>query len=119
MTGVDRGVTRPRWADLVDSDGEAAAGDVCVTVMLECGGRAYVVMESRDTIADLNVWIEKSQGLPRNSFALSHDGQYITRRRPMYTFPPACVLRLVSRIKDGQLRGMPLMRYNSHVKTKG
>ena len=118
MTGVDRGLTRLRWVDLVDCDGEEA-GDVCVTVRLEGGGSAYVVMESRDSIADLNLWIEKAQGLPRNSFALSHDGQYLTRRRSMATLAPACVLHLVSRVKDGQLRGMPLMRYNSHVKTKG
>ena len=63
MTGVDRGVIRPRWADLVDSDGEAAAGDVCVTVRLDGGGSACVVMESRDSIADLNVWIEKNPGI--------------------------------------------------------
>ena len=89
MTGVDRGVApRPRWADLVDTDGDAGddpttlsleelieeADAICVSVRMEGGGSAYVAMQPRDTVSDLNLWIEKTQGLRRNSFALSHNG---------------------------------------------
>ena len=81
MIGADIGTVRPRWVDLADEveaeveEEEEEEEDVCVTVRLPSGSSAYVVMEARDTVADLNAWIEKSQGLPRNSFALSHDGQ--------------------------------------------
>ena len=133
MTGVGRGVVpRPRWADLVDTDGGAGddpttlsleelieeADDICVSVRLDDGGSVYVAVQPRDTVGDLNLWIEKTQGLRCNSFALSRNGEHLTRRRPMATLAPACVLHLTSRVEDGRPRGMPLFRCNSRAKTK-
>ncbi len=75
MISADRGIIRRRWADLVDEFGhedEAEEEDVCVTERLPDVRSNYVVMEARDTVADLNLWIKKTQGLPRTSFVLSH-----------------------------------------------
>ena len=94
------------------------ADAICVSVRLEGGGSAYVAMQPLDTVGDLNHWIEKTQGLRRNSFALSHDREFLTRRRPMATHAPACVLHLTSRVDDGRPRGMPVARCNSWAKTK-
>ena len=122
-----------RWADLSDSEASDQLDELIgadsegsddhdeltvATVRVEDGGSVYVAMQPRDTVGDLNLWIEKTQGLLRNSFALSHNGEYLTRRRPMATLAPACVLHLTSRVEDGRPRGMPLLRCNSRAKTK-
>ena len=125
MSGVGD-APRPRWADLDDDDPTTLsleefieeADALCVSVRLEDGGSVYVAMQPRDTVGDLNLWIEKTQGLWRNSFALSHNGEYLTRRRSMATLAPACVLHLTSRVEDGWPRGMPLLCCNSRAKTK-
>ena len=123
MIGADIGTVRPRRVDLVDEvevEEEEEEEDVCVTVRLPSGSSAYVVMEVRDTVADLNTWIEKTQGMPRDSFVLSHNGEYLTRRRPMATVGPARVLYLTSRTEpNGAPRGMLVLRHNSCVKRKG
>ena len=65
MIGADTGIVRPRWVDLADeveAEVEEEEEDVCVTVRLPSGSSAYVVMEARDTVADLNIWIEKHRG---------------------------------------------------------
>ena len=117
---MDKGVVRPRWTDVTDDEevgGEEE--DVCVTVRLPSGDSEYVVMEARDTVPDLSVWIEKTLGLSRTSFVLSHNGEYLTRRRSMATRAPVCVLHLKSRTEpSGHPRGMLVLRHNSYVKRK-
>ena len=98
MIRVGKGVVRPRWADVTDDDEvEEEEEDVCITMRLPSGDSTYAVMEACDTIADMNLWIEKTLRMPRTSFVLIHNGEYLTRRWSMATLAPACVLSLTSR----------------------
>ena len=56
-----------RWADIVDEE-------VFVTVRLPDGKNTHVSMAQNSTISELNQWIEKTEGLPRQSFVLSDEG---------------------------------------------
>ena len=94
---------RPRWADVVD-DG------LFVTVRLPSGKTTNVVMENDSLIQDLNKWIEDTEKIPRNSFALSHRGEYLTRRVPMATLDPSYELQVTLRFLNGRPRGMAVGR---------
>ena len=121
MTGVDRGVVgRARWADLSDYDEEEKnelidASDTVVVVLRSVYGSACVAMRPEDTVESLNLWLEKTKGIKRNSFVLSHNGVFLTRRQTLQAFAPACILQLTSRVENnGTPRGLPV----ANVKTK-
>ena len=67
-------------------------------------------MAQNSTISELNQWIEKTQGLPRQSFALSDEGGYLKRQRLLETIEPPRELLLTKRVVDGVPRGMVLRR---------
>ena len=54
-----------RWADITD--------EIFVTVRID-GKKTHVSMAQNSTISELNQWIEKTEGLPRQSFVLSDEG---------------------------------------------
>ncbi len=99
----------------VDCEDEAEEEDVCITV----GRSIYLVTEASDTVADLSLWSEKTQGMPHKSCVLSHGGEYLIRRRSMAALAPACVLRLATQTEGGRPRGMLVLRRNTYVKTNG
>ncbi len=96
-----------RWADIVDEEEQQ---NIFVTVRLPGGKSTYVMMERNSTISELNMWIETTQRLHRNSFVLSDEGGYLKRQRAMETLTPPCELLLTKRVVDGVPRGMVLRR---------
>ena len=98
-----------RWADIVDeSESESEDEGVFVTVRLPNGRSTHVVMEVGASIGELNQWIQDTEGIHRNSFALSYRGQYLTRQILVPT--PSCELHLVKRLDNGRPRGTALGR---------
>ena len=97
----------PRWADISD-ESESEDEGTFVTVRLPDGRSTHVVMEAGALIGELNQWIQDTEGIHRNSFALSCRGQYLTRRIPVPT--PSCELPLVKRLDKGRPRGTVLGR---------
>ena len=116
MTGLVDGPHR-RWVDLVDEENEPEEEEVFVTIRLPSGKSTHVVMEARDTVSDLNKWLEKTEGLSLQSFVLSHNGQYLTRRLPMASLGASCELHMTMRTQSNGLpRGMLVLRNNCYVK---
>ena len=99
-----------RWADIADESEENESEDegVFVTVRLPNGRSTHVVMEAGALIGELNQWIQDTEGIHRNSFALSCRGQYLTRQ--ILVPAPSCELHLVKRLDKGRPRGMALRR---------
>ena len=91
-----------RWADIVDEE-------VFVTVRID-GKNTHVSMAQNSTISELNQWIEKTEGLPRQSFVLSDEGGYLKRQRVLETIAEPRELLLTTRVVDGVPRGMVLRR---------
>ncbi len=125
MVSVNKGVVRPRWADVTGDDNaddeaeEEEEEDVFVSVRLPNSSSAYVAMEARDTVSNLNLWLEKTLGAPGTSFVLRQNGECLTRRRSMARLAPACVLRLTSRTKpSGHPRGMLVLHERPFVKRR-
>ncbi len=91
-----------RWADIVD--------ELFVTVRLPGGKSTSVTMAQNSTISELNQWIEKTEGLLRQSFVLSDEGGYLKRQRVLETIAEPRELLLTKRVVDGVPRGMVLRR---------
>ena len=92
-----------RWADIADEE-------VFVTVRLPGGKSTHFPMAKNSTISELNQWIEKTEGLPRQSFVLSDEGGYLKRQRLLETIAEPRELLLTRRVVDGVPRGMVLRR---------
>ena len=90
----------PRWADISD---ESEDEGTFVTVRLPDGRSTHVVMEAGALIGELNQWIQDTEGIHRQTFALSCQGQYLTRRTTVPT--ASCELHLVKRFDNGRPRG--------------
>ncbi len=90
-----------RWADITD--------ELFVTVRI--GEKTISVsMAQNSSISELNQWIEKTEGLPRQSFVLSDEGGYLKRQRLLETITEPRELFLTKRVVDGVPRGMVLRR---------
>ena len=121
-TGVDRGVVgRARWAYLSDYDEVEknelidASDNTVVVVIRSVYGSACVAMRPEDTVESFNFWLEKTKGIKINSFVLSHNAVFLTRRQTLQALAPACILQLTSRVENNGLpRGLPV----ANVKTK-
>jgi hypothetical protein len=94
-----------RWADIADEE-----PNIFLTVRLPGGKSTHVSMERNSTVSELNQWIEKTEGLPRQSFVLSDEGGYLKRQRVLETIEPPRELLLTKRVVDGVPRGMVLRR---------
>ena len=92
-----------RWADILDEE-------LFVTVRLPGGNSTSVTMAQNSAISELNQWIEKTEGLPRQSFVLSDEGGYLKRQRLLETIAEPRELLLTKRVVDGVPRGMVLRR---------
>jgi hypothetical protein len=91
-----------RWADITD--------EIFVTVQID-GKNTHVSMAQNSTVSELNQWIEKTEGLPRQSFVLSDEGGYLKRQRLLETIAEPRELLLTKRVgSDGVPRGMVLRR---------
>ena len=94
-----------RWADILDEE-----PNIFLTVQLPGGKSSRVSMERNSTVSELNVWIEKTQGLPRQSFVLSDEGGYLKRQRVLESIAEPRELLLTKRVVDGVPRGLVLRR---------
>jgi hypothetical protein len=93
-----------RWADIADEE-----PNIFLTVRI--GGKSsHISMERNSTASELNVWTEKTEGLPRDSFVLSDEGGYLKRQRVLETIAPPRDLLLTKRVVDGVPRGLVLRR---------
>ena len=77
-------VERVGWADLSDDEDKFAdlyqTGDVIMVIRgFEDGTAEIAAMRGDQTINDLNLHIERKQGLRRTSFVLKHNEQFLKR----------------------------------------
>ena len=106
-------VERVRWADLSDVEDSSAQvyqpGDVIVVIRgFEDGTAEIAAMRGDQTINDLNLHIERKQGLRMSSFVLKHNEEFLKRRQTIESLGvQACVLYVVSRTDaNGAARGL-------------
>ena len=106
-------VERVRWADLSDDEDNSAElhqpGDIIVVIRgFEDGTAEIAAMRGDQTINDLNLHIERRQGLRRSSFVLKHNEQFLKRGQTIESLGvQACVLYVVSRTDaNGAARGL-------------
>ena len=108
-------VERVRWADLSDDEDNSAEsyqpGDIIVVIRgFEDGTAEIAAMRGDQTINDLNLHIERKQGLRRSQFVLKHGDEYLKRAQTIESLGvPACVLHVVPRMdSSGAPRGYPV-----------
>ena len=106
-------VERVRWADLSDNEDNSAelyqSGDIIVVIRgFEDGTAAIAATRGDQTINDLNLHIERRQGLWRSTFVLKHNEQFLKRGQTIESLGvQACVLYVVSRTDaNGAARGL-------------
>ena len=105
-------VERVRWADLSDDEDHSAelyqSGDVLVVIRgFEDGTAEIAAMRGDQTTNDLNLHIERKQGLRRSSFDLKRNEEFLKRGQTIESLGvQACVLYVVSRTDaNGAARG--------------
>jgi len=106
-------VERVRWAELSDDEDNSAdlhqPGDIIPVIRGFADGTAEIAaMRGDQTINDLNLHIERKQGLRRSQFVLKHNEEFLKRGQTVESLGvQACVLYVVSRTDaSGAARGL-------------